>query len=161
LNVIPGFKKVHFNFRYSPAITDEELRERVHAILDKHGLQYELSWSEKCPPFETAPGGELVEEAMAAVQDVMGYPSRPCTSGGTSDGRFVAAAFPRAQIVELGHTSETIHKIDERVAVPDLERLSQMYERLLDRLRIVEEAKHQTGGGGEYPDHHVYVSPLP
>jgi succinyl-diaminopimelate desuccinylase len=159
LNVIPGFKQVHFNFRYSPVVTDDELKRRVHTILDKHGLEYKLVWGDTSYPFETAPGGELVEQTMASVQDVMGYPSRPCTSGGTSDGRFVAARFPRAQIVELGHINETIHKIDERVAVQDLERLAMIYERLLDRLRLVEERKQQSGQ--DYFDHHVPVDALP
>ncbi|KAG7340234.1 succinyl-diaminopimelate desuccinylase [Nitzschia inconspicua] len=158
LNVIPGFKTVQFNFRYSPAVTDTELKRRVHGILDKHGLQYTLEWSETTVPFESAPGGELVEQAMASVSDVMGYSSRPCTSGGTSDGRFVAATFPHAQIVELGHRNETIHKIDECVSLKDLKDLSLIYKRLLDRLRVVEERKQD---GQEYTDHHVSVAALP
>jgi succinyl-diaminopimelate desuccinylase len=159
LNVIPGFKTVQFNFRYSPAVTDAELKHRVHAILDKHKLEYKLEWSDTSFPFESAPGGELIEQAMASVQDVMGYSSRPCTSGGTSDGRFVATTFPNAQIVELGHINETIHKIDERVSLQDLENLSRIYERLLERLRIVEEKKQESGQ--DYADHHVHVSAMP
>jgi succinyl-diaminopimelate desuccinylase len=159
LNVIPGFKRVHFNFRFSPAVTDHDLKRRVHAILDKHSLEYKLMWGDTSCPFETAPGGELLEETMASVQDIMGYPSRPCTSGGTSDGRFVAAVFPRAQIVELGHVNDTIHQVDERVAVQDLEQLAMIFERLLDRLRLVEERKQQSGQ--DYIDHHVPVNALP
>jgi succinyl-diaminopimelate desuccinylase len=167
LNVIPGFKKVHFNFRYSPAVTDEELKARVESILQKHKLEYKLEWSETSLPFESGGGnsasragisGELVEEAMQSVRDVTGYTSRPCTSGGTSDGRFVAEHFPQAQIVELGHINETIHKIDECVAVEDLETLTRIYHRLLDRLRVVEDEKQQSGR--EYQQHIFAVQVL-
>jgi succinyl-diaminopimelate desuccinylase len=133
LNVIPGFKKVHFNFRYSPATTDTKLKERIEEILKQHGLEYTLVWDETCFPFETA-GGELVEETIASVMDTMEYTARPCTSGGTSDGRFLAQSYPDAQIVELGLTNKSIHKVDEHVPVEDLEHLTQIYERLLVRL---------------------------
>jgi succinyl-diaminopimelate desuccinylase len=140
LNVIPGFKKVHFNFRYSPAVTDIELKQRVEAILQRHDLKYTLEWSETSYPYETT-GGELIEEAMASVEDVMGYKARPCTSGGTSDGRFVAATYPNAQICELGLINKTIHKVDERVKVDDLLNLTRIYTRLLERLQEAELTK--------------------
>lgn len=133
LNVIPGFKKVHFNFRYSPATTDVKLKERIEQILKQHNLKYNLVWDETCYPYETT-GGELVEETIRRVVDTMKYTARPCTSGGTSDGRFLAKAYPDAQIVELGLTNASIHKMDEHVSVEDLEHLTQIYERLLVRL---------------------------
>jgi succinyl-diaminopimelate desuccinylase len=106
-----------------------------------------LEWSETNYPYETT-GGELVEEAMTSVHDVTGYTARPCTSGGTSDGRFVAATFPNAQIVELGLINKTIHKVDERVSVQDLQCLARIYTRLLERLHDAELLKRT-----DYADH--------
>ena len=148
LNVIPGFKKVHFNFRYSPASSDYELKQRVHQILDSHELEYDLKWSETSFPYETA-SGELLEETMLAIQDVVTTDntssvsskttfSRPCTSGGTSDGRFVARAFEKAQILELGLINKTIHQIDEHTSIRDLNLLTSIYKRILERIRDAE-----------------------
>jgi succinyl-diaminopimelate desuccinylase len=156
LNVIPGFKKVHFNFRYSPATSEEKLKARVEEILKRHGLKFTLSWSEPCYPFLT-PGGELVEESMQSVLETMKYGARSCTSGGTSDGRFVAEIYNNSQIVELGLINKSIHQVDEHVPVDDLERLSVIYERLLTRLLIAERDHIDEN---EYPDH-VDVKPLP
>lgn len=156
MNVIPGFKKVHFNFRYSPASTDVKLKARVEEILKRHGLQYTLVWDETSLPYET-PGGELVEEAMASVNDTMKYTARPCTSGGTSDGRFLAETYPDAQIVELGLINKSIHKVDEQVPIDDLELMTQIYERLLVRLLRAEAAWGETSQYSE----HVEVKALP
>jgi succinyl-diaminopimelate desuccinylase len=130
-NVIPGECKVVFNFRFSTEVTEQELRERTHAILDKHGLKYELPWSLSGHPFLTAKG-ELVEAATGAIREVCGYETELSTSGGTSDGRFIAPT--GAQVVELGPLNATIHKVDEEVSVADLDTLTAVYERILDKL---------------------------
>lgn len=156
LNVIPGFKKVHFNFRYSPAITDERLKARVEEILMEHSLEFHLTWGETSFPYAT-PGGELVEEAMASVWDMTKYTARPCTSGGTSDGRFVAQTFPDAQVVELGLINKSIHKINEHCPVEDLDQLARIYERLLVRIL---KAEAEEGENVEYAEH-VDIKALP
>ena len=133
-NVVPGFKKVVFNFRFSPASTPESIKERVEQVLRKHALVYDLNWEDVTYPYETNRDSPLVQAAVASVRKVSGITARTCTSGGTSDGRFLAAA--GAQVVELGLINKMIHKIDEHVAVQDLEVLSKMYENLLQRLLL-------------------------
>ena len=130
-NVIPGELKVVFNFRFSTEVTEQQLRERTHAILDKHGLRYELPWSLSGHPFLTAKG-ELVEAATGAIREVCGYETELSTSGGTSDGRFIAPT--GAQVVELGPLNATIHKVDEEVSIADLDTLTDVYERILVKL---------------------------
>ena len=130
-NVIPGKLTIDFNFRFSTEVTDELLKTRVHALLDKHALKYDLEWSLSGQPFLT-PAGELVEATRQAVQDICGYQAELSTSGGTSDGRFIAPT--GAQVLELGPLNASIHKVDEHVSVQDLEVLSQIYERILERL---------------------------
>ncbi len=130
-NVIPGELKVQFNFRFSTELTDEEIKRRTHAILDKHGLEYELVWTLSGHPFLT-PAGELVEATVAAIEEVAGIKAELSTSGGTSDGRFIART--GAQVVELGPINATIHKINECVKVADLESLTHMYQRILKKL---------------------------
>ena len=130
-NIIPGSLEVSFNFRFSTAVTEAELKERVHAILDRHGLRYDLSWRLSGAPFLTN-GRELIEATQAAVRDILGREARPDTGGGTSDGRFVAPT--GAQVVELGPLNGTIHKIDECIPVEDIDRLSTVYERILINL---------------------------
>ncbi|MCB1723764.1 MAG: succinyl-diaminopimelate desuccinylase [Gammaproteobacteria bacterium] len=130
-NVIPGSCEVMFNFRYSTETTHEQLRSRVEAVLDRHGLDYAIDWTLSGLPFLT-PDGELVDAARHAVRDVAGIDTRLSTAGGTSDGRFIAPT--GAQVLELGPLNATIHKIDECVGVDDLDRLSSMYERILKRL---------------------------
>lgn len=130
-NVIPGVCEVIFNFRFSTETTHEALRERVAAVLDRHGLDYELDWNLSGQPFLT-PRGELVEAAQQAIETVAGYATELSTAGGTSDGRFIAPT--GAQVLELGPLNATIHKVDECVAVADLDRLSDMYERILVNL---------------------------
>lgn len=132
-NVIPGELEAWFNFRYSTETTAEALRERVEATLARHGLRYELAWEHAGAPFLT-PEGELLEAVRAAVAAVTGRAPRLSTSGGTSDGRFIAPT--GAQVVELGPCNATIHQVDERVGVDELERLSRMYEAVLERLLV-------------------------
>ena len=130
-NIIPGSLEVSFNFRFSTAVTEAELKERVHAILDRHGLRYDLSWRLSGAPFLTT-GRELIEATQSAVRDILGREARPDTGGGTSDGRFVAPT--GAQVVELGPLNGTIHKIDECIPVEDIDALSTVYERILINL---------------------------
>ena len=130
-NIIPGSLEVSFNFRFSTAVTEGELKERVHAILDRHGLRYDLTWRLSGAPFLTT-GRELIEATQSAVRGILGREARPDTGGGTSDGRFVAPT--GAQVVELGPLNGTIHKIDECIPVEDIDVLSTVYERILINL---------------------------
>ncbi|RYU57540.1 succinyl-diaminopimelate desuccinylase [Methylolobus aquaticus] len=130
-NVIPGRLEAQFNFRFSTATTAEELKQRVRAVLDRHGLEYELSWRLSGVPFLTE-GGALVEAVQRAVTQVIGSPPRPDTGGGTSDGRFVAPT--GAQVVELGPLNGTIHKVNECIPAADIERLSRLYQAVLTEL---------------------------
>jgi succinyl-diaminopimelate desuccinylase len=130
-NVIPGELEVLFNFRYSTEVTDAVLRRRVTEILSRHDLRYELKWTHSGGPFLTR-AGELVEAARAAIRELAGVESTLSTSGGTSDGRFIAPT--GAQVLELGPLNASIHKIDECVAVADLDLLSSIYERILQHL---------------------------
>lgn len=141
VNVIPGDLEMLFNFRFSPTLTVEQLQERTRLIIDtcllneevKTGqvFQYELEWSLSGLPFFTPPGG-LVTAAVAAIHAETGLAAELSTSGGTSDGRFIAPT--GAQVIELGPLNTTIHKVNERVAVADLEQLSRIYEGVLIRL---------------------------
>jgi succinyl-diaminopimelate desuccinylase len=130
-NVIPGELTVMFNFRYSTALTREDIENRVTTLLDKHQLKYELEWSHSGEPFLTDKG-TLVDAVTAAIKEEAGMDTTLSTSGGTSDGRFIAPM--GAQVVELGPVNATIHKINENVKVSDLDTLSNMYERILVKL---------------------------
>jgi succinyl-diaminopimelate desuccinylase len=130
-NVIPGDLAVQFNFRFSTAVTDQQLRERVENILKQHQLRYTLSWTLSGQAFLTAVG-ELVAAAAAAIEEICHYPTALSTSGGTSDGRFIAPT--GAQVVELGPINASIHKIDEHVGVDELNTLSAIYESILQKL---------------------------
>ena len=130
-NVIPGELEVIFNFRYSTAVTHEELQQRMQQILDRHELKYDLQWNLSGLPFLTAKG-ELVDATVAAIEEITGLTTQLSTSGGTSDGRFIAPT--GAQVIELGPSNATIHKIDECVKTEDLDKLSLIYENLLLRL---------------------------
>jgi len=132
-NVIPGHVDVRFNFRFSTAVTDVELQARVEEILLKHGLEHSLEWTLSGQPYLT-PAGGLVEAAQAAIREVTGIEATLSTDGGTSDGRFIAPT--GAQVIELGPRNATIHKIDERIEADDPARLSQIYQRVLERLLI-------------------------
>lgn len=133
-NVIPGTVTVEFNFRFSTEQTEAGLREQVEAILQRHGLRYELEWTLSGNPFLTA-RGELVAASVAAIRQVSGQDTELSTSGGTSDGRFIAPT--GAQVMELGPVNKTIHKINECVAVADLDTLTIIYEKILERLLAV------------------------
>lgn len=132
-NVIPGELEVVFNFRFSTELTDEQLRDKVDAILKKHGLEYDIEWSLSGQPFLTG-RGDLVEATVDAIHKHCGHKPELSTSGGTSDGRFIAPT--GAQVIELGPCNATIHKIDECVSVADLDLLSSMYEDILVRLLV-------------------------
>ena len=130
-NVIPGELDIVFNFRFSTEVTEQQLRETTEAILDKHQLNYEIDWHLSGQPFLTAEG-KLVDAAISAVKQVTGLDTLLSTAGGTSDGRFIAPM--GTQVVELGPINSTIHQINECVAVDDLDRLTAIYESLLENL---------------------------
>lgn len=132
-NVIPGDVEVVFNFRFSTAVTHERLQERTEALLDAHGLTYQLDWTLNGDPFLTAEG-ELIDAAVAGVEAVLGHRPVLSTSGGTSDGRFIASL--GSQVVELGPRNATIHKVNECVRATDLDDLSRVYEAILARLFV-------------------------
>ena len=130
-NVVPGTVEIEFNFRFSTASTVDDLKKRVHAILDQHGLSYDLTWSLSGKPYLT-PRGDLVDAVARAIREVTGIETELSTSGGTSDGRFIADICP--QVIELGPLNATIHKLNECVSVADLDILSEIYRRTLVNL---------------------------
>lgn len=130
-NVIPGAVEILFNFRFSTALNEDEISKRVTQLLDRHGLKYRLDWRPASQPFLT-PSGRLLDAVKQVVQEFTGLAPELSTGGGTSDGRFVAPA--GAEVVELGPLNRTIHKVDECVNVNDLETLSSMYEKILERM---------------------------
>ncbi len=130
-NVIPGELEVLFNFRFSTEVTEETLRQQVESLLDSHGFDHELEWTLSGHPYLTRPG-RLVEACRRAIREVTGMEAELSTSGGTSDGRFIAPT--GAQVVEFGPLNATIHQIDERIGVEELEQLSGIYERILEQL---------------------------
>jgi succinyl-diaminopimelate desuccinylase len=132
-NVIPGTLELLFNFRYATASTRESLERRMGAVLDRQGLDYELKWTGHGKPFLT-PRGRLVEVVSDTVREVCGVTPEISCTGGTSDGRFIADIC--GELVELGPINATIHKVDERVAVSDLEPLSALYRGILQRLLV-------------------------
>ncbi|AEH32598.1 succinyl-diaminopimelate desuccinylase [Vibrio anguillarum] len=132
-NVIPGEFDVQFNFRFSTELTDEEIKRRVHSILDAHGLDYELRWTLSGQPFLTDTGS-LLTAVVKAVDEVNHKSPELLTTGGTSDGRFIAQM--GAQVVELGPVNATIHKVNECVKIADLEKLTDMYQKTLENLLV-------------------------
>ena len=132
-NVIPGTLQVLFNFRFSTEVTDTVLRERTQAILDAHALDYDIKWSLSGQPFLT-PSGDLVEAAVSSIAAVTGLATELSTSGGTSDGRFIAPS--GAQVVEVGPINASIHKLNEQVLAADLPRLADIYRGILERLLL-------------------------
>ncbi len=130
-NVIPGSVEVVFNFRYSTELSADELRTAVHELLDAEALDYQIQWVHSGEPFLTR-GGELLEVVREAIRRVTGVETTLSTGGGTSDGRFIAPT--GAQVLELGPLNATIHKVDECVAVEDLERLVEIYLAIMRRL---------------------------
>jgi succinyl-diaminopimelate desuccinylase len=130
-NVTPGALEIMFNFRFSTASTAEGLEARVHEILDRHGLDYAIQWTLGAKPFLTL-RGSLSAALAESIHAVTGITPGLATTGGTSDGRFIADICD--QLVEFGPTNESIHKIDERIAVAELEALAKIYEGTFDRL---------------------------
>lgn len=130
-NVVPGHMQVLMNWRYSTEVTAQDLQARTLEILDRHGVDYDVEWTFSGLPFLT-PVGELVNAATQAIQDVTGSQAQLSTSGGTSDGRFIAPT--GAQVLELGVLNATIHQINEHVDVADLEPLAEIYEKILENL---------------------------
>ena len=132
-NVVPGEAKVMFNFRYSTETTKEELMAKVHEILDNHKIDYTLDWHHSGDPFLT-PVGDLVSACVSAIEETKDITPELSTSGGTSDGRFIAQE--GTQVVELGHVNATIHQINESILVKDLEDLSSIYTKVLTRILV-------------------------
>lgn len=131
-NVVPGEVTILFNFRFSTASTEQNLKERVYAILDKHALEYDLEW-EYSPPYIT-PKGNLVAAISEAIQESYGVSPELSTTGGTSDGRFIADICK--QVIEFGPLNATIHKLNECVAVADIEPLKDTYRITLEKLLL-------------------------
>ena len=130
-NIIPGQVVVDFNFRFSTESTPESLQQRLEAVLAKHRLDYDLKWTLGGRPFLTPPG-TLVQAVQAAIRAETGLETELSTTGGTSDGRFIAQICP--QVIELGPPNASIHKIDEHIAVADIEPLTAIYRRVLENL---------------------------
>lgn len=132
-NVIPGLLKVQFNLRFSTELTFDLIKARVIAILDQHGLDYDIDWTYNGLPFLTD-HGDLLNAVRSSIKEVTGYDTDPQTSGGTSDGRFIAPT--GAELVELGPVNATIHQVNECVKFNDLEILTDVYQRLLEKLLL-------------------------
>ena len=132
-NVVPGELHVIFNFRFSTASTVEGLKRQVTEILDRHGLEYALEWSLSGMPFLT-PRGTLVDALSRAIETELGVRTELSTTGGTSDGRFIASICP--QVVEFGPCNASIHKLNERVALADVDALRRVYQRALGNLLL-------------------------
>jgi succinyl-diaminopimelate desuccinylase len=130
-NVIPGELVVDCNFRYATASTAESLRARVHALLDRHGLDYAIDWSHGAAPFLTLRGA-LSEALTEAIRAETGVQTELSTTGGTSDGRFISTLC--RQVIEFGPPNASIHKIDEHIEIAHLEPLKNIYRRVLERL---------------------------
>lgn len=130
-NVIPGKAEVKFNFRFAPVSSPESLKARVHEVLDRHGLAYEIAWTLGGKPYLT-PRGKLVAALSAAIREVTGVEPELSTTGGTSDGRFIAQVC--TEVVEFGPVNATIHKIDECIEVAAIEPLARSYQGVLTRL---------------------------
>ena len=136
-NVIPGELVVDFNFRFSTESTAQGLQSRLEAVLHQHGLDFEISWALSGQPFLTTPG-ELVQAMRESIDAQTGLATELSTTGGTSDGRFIARICP--QIVEFGPVNASIHQIDEHVAVASLDPLKNIYQGVLQRLDAVARA---------------------
>lgn len=130
-NVIPGELEVIANFRYSTEVTEQQLRKRTEAILDSHGVNYEIDWTLNGLPFLTAEG-DLVEACVSSIKEVTGLDTQLSTAGGTSDGRFIAQL--GGQVVELGPINATIHQVNEHTDIADLDKLTLIYKAVLTRL---------------------------
>ncbi|WP_330960793.1 succinyl-diaminopimelate desuccinylase [Photobacterium sp. 53610] len=132
-NVIPGELKVQFNLRFSTELTNEDIQRKIHSVLDAHGLEYDLAWTFNGQPFLTDKG-TLLEAVVRAIEEVNHQRPELLTTGGTSDGRFIART--GAQVVELGPVNATIHKVNECVKIADLEKLTDMYQKVLENTLV-------------------------
>jgi succinyl-diaminopimelate desuccinylase len=130
-NVIPGHIEVDFNFRFSTAVTIDELKSRTEAIINRYQLPHEIVWTVGAEPFLTKKG-KLLTATQQAIKELTGFETRLSTGGGTSDGRFIAPT--GAELLELGVTHATAHQIDENIPVADLEKLTEIYKRILELL---------------------------
>ncbi|MGR8934135.1 MAG: succinyl-diaminopimelate desuccinylase [Gammaproteobacteria bacterium] len=130
-NVIPGKVETQFNLRFSTELDEPTIKRRVHGILDKHRLRYDLDWRLSGKPFLTA-RGELIDAVHGAIKTVTGHEAEDDTGGGTSDGRFIAPT--GAQVIEFGPRNETIHKVNECIGIEELEILTRIYEQILINL---------------------------
>lgn len=131
-NVVPGTVEIQFNFRHSTASTVDSLKQRIHAVLDKHGLEYDMQWENSSGKPYLTPRGDLVDAVAEAIKQVTGIDTELSTSGGTSDGRFIADICK--QVLEVGPVNATIHKLNECVSVADLDALSDIYYLTLVKL---------------------------
>lgn len=132
-NVVPGHIDVQFNLRFSTEVTANEIKERTNAILNRYGLNFDINWTLSGNPFITD-RGDLVDACVDSIKSITGLDTELSTSGGTSDGRFIAPT--GAQVVELGPINATIHKVNERVKADDLDTLSSLYENIMARLLV-------------------------
>ena len=138
-NVIPGTIELHFNFRFSTASTPDGLKERLESILKKHDLNYRIDWTLGGEPFLT-PRGTLCDAMLSAIEAETGITAKISTTGGTSDGRFIAKICP--QVVEFGPPNGSIHKIDEHIALEFIDPLKNIYRRALENL-LLKAAEHE------------------
>lgn len=134
-NVVPGEAVALFNFRFSTASTPESLKARVHEVLNRHGLEYQLDWELGGEPFLT-PRGSLTDALVSAIQAETGLQAELSTTGGTSDGRFIAKICP--QVIEFGPCNATIHKVNERIELSSLAPLKNIYRRTLENLLLAD-----------------------
>ena len=132
-NVIPGEFLVLFNFRFGTSSTADGLKQRVHEVLDRHGLEYELHWTLGASPFLTGKGA-LIESSLAAIKQVTGVDAAATTTGGTSDGRFIVAV--AKELIEFGPLNDSIHKLNEYIHLSSFEPLTEIYENILGRLLL-------------------------
>ena len=130
-NVIPGSLNARFNFRYAPSSTAEQLQTRVHKVFDDHELNYKIDWHLSSKPFLSEPG-PLTQATIDTIQEVCQLATHPNTTGGTSDGRFIAPT--GTEVVELGVVSKCIHQVNEHVSVEDLDKLTSLYTGVLQKL---------------------------
>lgn len=132
-NVVPGNAVITFNFRYSTASTADGLKQRVHAILDKYGVEYEMAWSLSGEPFLTE-AGSLTQAIQTAIKEQTGIDAQLSTTGGTSDGRFIAKICP--QVIEFGPINASIHQVNEHIEIACLEPLKEVYKRTLELILL-------------------------
>jgi succinyl-diaminopimelate desuccinylase len=136
-NVIPGDVQLKFNFRFSSELDEEQIKSRVTEVFEKHGLEYDIEWRLSGNPFLTRKGA-LVDAVVRACKETLGVSPELSTSGGTSDGRFIAPA--GAEVVELGPCNASIHQVDEHVQLTDPEQLANTYRRILELALVTDKS---------------------